>query len=66
MQAMIDDQLASELARRIAEAERTRVPTKQISQLHPEFGIDEAYAVQQAGVRLAEGTGGRCGPARSA
>lgn len=54
---MIDDQLASELARRIAEAERTRIPTKQISQLHPEFTIDDAYAVQQAGVRLAEASG---------
>ncbi len=54
---MIDAQLATELAQRIADAERTRIPTKQISQLHPEFTIDDAYAVQQAGVRLAESAG---------
>ena len=41
---MIDEQLAAELAARIADAERMRTPTKQISQLHPEFGIDDAYA----------------------
>lgn len=54
---MIDEQLATDLAERIAEAERTRTPTKQISQLHPEFTIDDAYAVQLAGVRLAETSG---------
>ena len=54
---MIDEQLAAELAARIADAERTRTPTKQISQLHPEFTIDDAYAVQQEGVRLAERSG---------
>lgn len=54
---MIDAQLATELAERIAEAERTRTPTKQISQLHPEFTIDDAYAIQLAGVALAERSG---------
>jgi 2-oxo-hept-3-ene-1,7-dioate hydratase len=54
---MIDAGLADELARRIAEAERTKQPTKQISQLHPELTIDDAYAIQAAGVRLAEAAG---------
>ena len=54
---MIDDLTASDLATRIAEAERSRTPTKQISQLHPEFTIDDAYAVQLAGVRIAEEAG---------
>lgn len=54
---MIDDQLATQLAERIAEAERTRTPTTQISRLHPEFTIDDAYAVQLAGVALAERSG---------
>ena len=54
---MITDEQATEIARRIRDAERTRTPTKQLSQLHPDFGIDEAYSVQQAGVRLAEADG---------
>jgi 2-oxo-hept-3-ene-1,7-dioate hydratase len=54
---MIDEQLANELAQRIVEAERTKQPTKQISQLHPELTIDDAYEIQAAGVRLAEAAG---------
>jgi 2-oxo-hept-3-ene-1,7-dioate hydratase len=54
---MIDELLANELARRIIDAERTRQPTKQISQLHPELTIDDAYAIQAAGVRFAEAAG---------
>jgi 2-oxo-hept-3-ene-1,7-dioate hydratase len=54
---VITDEQATEIARRLRDAERTRVPTKQVSQLHPEFGIDEAYTIQRAGVRLAEGDG---------
>ena len=54
---MIDADLATEIAERIAEAERTRAPTKQISQLHPEFTIDDAYLIQLAGVALAERAG---------
>jgi len=54
---MIDAQLAIEYAEAIAEAERTKVPTKQISQLHPEFTIDDAYAIQLAGIRIAERSG---------
>ena len=54
---MIDDATATDLAARIAEAERSRTPTKQISQLHPGFTIDDAYAVQLAGVRIAEEAG---------
>lgn len=54
---MITDEQAIEIAERIREAERTKTPTKQVSQVHPEFGIDDAYAIQQAGVRLAERDG---------
>ena len=54
---MITDAKATEIAGRIREAELTRVPTTQVSRLHPEFGIDEAYAIQRAGVRLAEAAG---------
>ena len=56
---MITDEQATEIARRIRDAERARVPTRQVSQLHPEFGIDDAYAIQLAGVRLAEAGGRR-------
>ena len=62
---MIDAEVATELAERIAEAERSRTPTKQISQLHPEFTIDDAYQVQLAGVAIAERSGGWSAPARS-
>lgn len=54
---MITEEQAAEIATRIRDAERSRVPTKQVSQLHPELGIDDAYAIQQAGVRLAEAEG---------
>lgn len=54
---MITDEQATEIARRLREAERTKEPTKQVSQLHPEFGVDEAYAIQRAGVRIAEHEG---------
>jgi 2-oxo-hept-3-ene-1,7-dioate hydratase len=54
---MIDEQQATELAERILEAERSKQPAKQISQSHPELTIDDAYAVQRAGVRLAEASG---------
>jgi 2-oxo-hept-3-ene-1,7-dioate hydratase len=54
---MIAPELAAELAGRLRDAERNRVTTKQISQLHPEFTIDDAYAIQRAGVALAEADG---------
>jgi len=54
---VISDQLAEQLAATILEAERTKTPTKQISQLHPELTIDDAYAIQAAGVRLGEAAG---------
>lgn len=54
---MITDEQATEIARRIREAERTRVPTRQVSRMHPALGIDDAYAIQRAGVRLAEEAG---------
>jgi len=54
---VISPELAEQLAKSIFDAERTKTPTKQISQLHPELTIDDAYAVQAAGVRLAEAAG---------
>jgi len=54
---MIDAITARELALQILEAERTKQPTKQISQLHPDFTIDDAYAIQEAGIRLNEAAG---------
>ena len=54
---MIDSAAATELAHRILEAERTKQPTKQISQLHPQFTIEDAYAIQAAGIRLHEAAG---------
>ncbi|MGD9700987.1 MAG: 2-oxo-hept-4-ene-1,7-dioate hydratase [Acidimicrobiia bacterium] len=53
----IDEQLAGDIALRLREAERTKTPIKQISQLHPEFTIEDAYAIQRAGVALAEDEG---------
>jgi 2-oxo-hept-3-ene-1,7-dioate hydratase len=57
MIVVITDELANEIAQRLSEAARTKVPTKQVSQLHPDLGIDDAYAIQRAGVRLAEADG---------
>jgi 2-oxo-hept-3-ene-1,7-dioate hydratase len=54
---VIDSAAATELAHQILEAERTKQPTKQISQLHPQFTIDDAYAIQAAGIRLHEAAG---------
>jgi 2-oxo-hept-3-ene-1,7-dioate hydratase len=54
---MIDEQQANQLAERILEAERTKQPARQLSQSHPELTIADAYAVQRAGVRLAEASG---------
>jgi 2-oxo-hept-3-ene-1,7-dioate hydratase len=54
---MIDQHDAAELARRILDADRARQPTRQLSQLRPELTIDDAYAIQAAGVRLAEAAG---------
>ena len=54
---MIDELLAHEIADRLRDAERTKSPIKQISQLHPELTIEDAYAIQRAGVSLAEADG---------
>lgn len=54
---MIGPALATEIAERLREAERTKTPTKQISQTQPELTIEDAYAIQQAGVTLAESDG---------
>jgi 2-oxo-hept-3-ene-1,7-dioate hydratase len=54
---MIEESAARELAMLIVEAERKKQPIKQISQLHPEYTIDDAYAIQHAGIRLNEEAG---------
>jgi len=54
---MIDETLAIEIAGRLREAERTKTPTKQISQSHPDLTVDDAYAIQRAGVDLAAADG---------
>jgi 2-oxo-hept-3-ene-1,7-dioate hydratase len=46
------DPEVAELARRLHEAEQTRVPIRQISLQHPEMTIEDAYAVQRELVRL--------------
>lgn len=48
-----------ELARRLAEAERTRRPIAPVSELRPGLTIDDAYAIQAAGRSLREATGAR-------
>ena len=54
---MISADLATDLAARLHEAERTRVPIRQLSLEHPEMTVDDAYAVQRAWVdrKLADG-----------
>jgi 2-oxo-hept-3-ene-1,7-dioate hydratase len=54
---MIDRELAQEIAQRLHDAERTRTTIKQISQLHPELNVEDAYAIQRAGVVLAAADG---------
>jgi 2-oxo-hept-3-ene-1,7-dioate hydratase len=54
---MIDETLAIEIAGRLREAERTKTPTRQISQSHPDLTVDDAYAIQRAGVDLAVADG---------
>jgi 2-oxo-hept-3-ene-1,7-dioate hydratase len=54
---VITDADATDLAQRILEAERSKHPTRQISQLRPDLTLDDAYAIQTAGIRLAEAAG---------
>lgn len=54
---MIDATLAEQLAAEVADAERTKVPAPQISRRHPDLTIEDAYAIQAAGVRLAADSG---------
>lgn len=49
---MLTTDQIEDLARRLDEAEQTRVPMTQLSMLHPDMTIDEAYAVQTAVRRL--------------
>lgn len=54
---MIESNMATEIAERLREAERTRTPTRQISQLNPHLTIEDAYAIQRAGVSIKETEG---------
>ncbi|MDV7136464.1 2-oxo-hept-4-ene-1,7-dioate hydratase [Williamsia muralis] len=46
------DTAVAELARRLHEAEQTRVPIRQISLQYPEMTIEDSYAVQRELIRL--------------
>lgn len=52
MTTTLGDTDVAELARRLYEAERTRVPIRQISLEHPEMTIEDSYAVQRELIRL--------------
>lgn len=54
---MLDAATVADLAGRLHEAERTRVPIRQLSLEHPDMTVDDAYAVQRAWVerKVAEG-----------
>lgn len=54
---MLTTEQIEDLARRLDEAERTKVPMTQLSMQHPGMTIDEAYAVQTAwrNLRLSQG-----------
>lgn len=54
---MIDNYLANDIARQLREAERTKVPMRQISQTHPDLTVEDAYAIQRAGVAIKEAEG---------
>ena len=52
LRTMIDAALARDIAGQLLDAERTKTPMRQISQRHPGLTIDDAYAIQDAGVAL--------------
>jgi 2-oxo-hept-3-ene-1,7-dioate hydratase len=54
---MIDSALARTLAQELIDAERTKVPARQISQRYPELTIEDGYLIQRAGVELAIASG---------
>lgn len=54
---MIDARTATDIAERLHRAAAEHVTIKQISQLHPEFSVEDAYAIQRAGVAIAESEG---------
>jgi 2-oxo-hept-3-ene-1,7-dioate hydratase len=53
----LDEAAVADAARRLDEAERTRVPIRQLSLQYPDMTIEDAYAVQHAwvGAKLAAG-----------
>jgi 2-oxo-hept-3-ene-1,7-dioate hydratase len=56
---VLDAATITDLAVRLDEAERTRVPIRQLSLAHPEMTVDDAYAVQRAWVDRKVGEGQR-------
>ncbi|HEY8532356.1 MAG TPA: 2-oxo-hepta-3-ene-1,7-dioic acid hydratase [Micromonospora sp.] len=48
MSRLLDEATVKELARRLQEAEDTRRPMTQLSQLYPDMTIEDAYAIQLA------------------
>jgi len=57
MVGVIGPHEATEIAARLRKAERTRTPITQLSQLQPELTVEDAYAIQRAGVAVAEAEG---------
>ena len=57
MTTTLGDTDVADLARRLYEAERTRVPIRQISLEHPEMTIEDSYAVQNEWRRRAQEAG---------
>jgi 2-oxo-hept-3-ene-1,7-dioate hydratase len=55
--ATLDDAQIQDVARRLVEAERTRVPIRQLSLQYPGMTIEDAYAVQRAVVAAKLATG---------
>ncbi len=54
---MLTDVEAAAFATALVEADRTKTPARQISQQRPDLTIDDAYAIQRAGVAIALAAG---------
>lgn len=59
MRSVVDEHVIRDYARRLHEAARSHAPIRQPSLEHPELTIEDAYAIQRAGVALAEADGRR-------
>ncbi|MHB8465745.1 MAG: 2-oxo-hept-4-ene-1,7-dioate hydratase [Acidimicrobiales bacterium] len=56
---MLDDAAIEDAAKRLDEAEESRVPIRQLSLEHPDMTIDDAYNVQRAWMDIKVGEGRR-------